>query len=229
MSYKAPVRDLLFSLAHAAQFDQLASAFPAADSATVSAVLEGAGALAADVLAPLNRSGDQHGARLEAGGVRAPGGFAKAYEQFASGGWNSLAAEPDVGGQGLPRALESAVFEMVQGANMAFGLCPMLTLGAVAAISANGDEAQKARFLPKLVSGEWTGTMNLTEPQAGSDLAAIATRAVPDDAGGYRLSGEKIFLTWGDHDLTENIVHLVLARLPDAHQGARGLARVVAP
>jgi alkylation response protein AidB-like acyl-CoA dehydrogenase len=229
MSYKAPVRDLLFSLRHAAEFDRLASAFPAADPATVEAVLEGAGALAVDVLAPLNRSGDKQGARFENGQVRAPEGFAQAYQAFAQGGWNGLAADPDFGGQGLPKALESAVFEMVQAANLAFGLCPMLTLGAIEAISANGDEAQKARFLPKLVSGEWTGTMNLTEPQAGSDLAAIAAKAIPDGEGGYRLSGEKIYITWGDHDIAENVVHLVLARLPDAPQGSRGLSLFIAP
>jgi len=229
MSYKAPVRDLLFSLRHAAEFDRLASAFPAADPATVEAVLEGAGALAADVLAPLNRSADKHGARFENGQVRTPEGFADAYRAFAQGGWNSLAADPDFGGQGLPKALESAVFEMVQAANLAFGLCPMLTLGAIEAISAGGDDDQKARFLPRLISGEWTGTMNLTEPQAGSDLAAIATKAMPDDEGGYRLSGEKIYITWGDHDVAENIVHLVLARLPDAPQGSRGLSLFIAP
>ncbi len=229
MSYKAPVRDLMFSLTHAAEFGRLASAFPAADLATVEAVLDGAGALSVDVLAPLNRSGDKTGALFEGGRVRAPAGFAAAYQQFARGGWNGLAADGGVGGQGLPKALESAVFEMFQGANMAFGLCPMLTLGAIEAISANGDEAQKARFLPKLVSGEWTGTMNLTEPQAGSDLAAIITRATPDDAGGYKLNGQKIYITWGDHDLAENIVHLVLARLPDAPQGSRGLSLFIAP
>ena len=229
MSYKAPVRDLLFSLSHAAEMDRLGAAFPTVDASTAEAVLEGAGALAVDILAPLNRPGDQNGARFENGQVRAPPGFAKAYQAFSAGGWGSLAADPLFGGQGLPKALESAVFEMVQSANMAFGLCPMLTLGAIEAIGANGDEGQKARFLPRLVSGEWTGTMNLTEPQAGSDLAAIACRATPDGAGGYRLSGEKIYITWGDHDLTENVVHLVLARLPDAPQGSRGLSLFVAP
>jgi len=229
MSYKAPVRDLLFSLRHAAEFDRLASAFPAADLATVEAVLEGAGALAVDVLAPLNRSADKHGARFENGQVRAPEGFAEAYQAFSQGGWNSLGADPDFGGQGLPKALESAVFEMVQASNMAFGLCPMLTLGAIEAISAGGDADQKARFLPRLISGEWTGTMNLTEPQAGSDLAAITTKATPEPDGDYRLSGEKIYITWGDHDLAENVVHLVLARLPDAPQGSRGLSLFIAP
>ena len=228
MSFKAPVRDLLFSLTHAAEIDRLAGAFPDADLATMDVVLVGAGALSADILAPLNGPADKEGARFENGHVRAPKGFAKAYEAFAEGGWGGLAADPLFGGQGLPKALEAAVFEMVQGANMAFGLCPMLTLGAIEAITASGDEAQKARFLPKMVSGKWTGAMNLTEPQAGSDLAAISSRATPDGEGGYRLSGEKIYITWGDHDLTENIVHLVLARLPDAPQGSRGLSLFVA-
>jgi alkylation response protein AidB-like acyl-CoA dehydrogenase len=229
MSYKAPVRDLLFSLTHAAEFDRLAAAFPAADTATAEAVLEGASALASDILAPLNRPGDVEGARFEDGQVRTPAGFPQAYRAFAEGGWNGLAAHPDHGGQGLPKALQSAVLEMVQGANMAFGLCPMLTLGAIEAFAAHGDEGQKARYLPKLISGAWTGTMNLTEAQAGSDLGLITTRATPDEAGGYRLSGEKIYITWGDHDLTDNIVHLVLARLPDAPPGSRGLSLFAAP
>jgi alkylation response protein AidB-like acyl-CoA dehydrogenase len=229
MSYKPPVRDLVFTLSEAADLQSLAGVFPAADAETVSAVLEGAGALAANVLAPLNQSGDRQGARLENGVVRAPDGFADAYRQFADGGWNGLAADPRFGGQGLPKALELAVFEMVQGANMAFGLCPMLTIGAIEALSDRGDERQKALFLPHLVSGRWTGTMNLTEPQAGSDLGAITTRASESPDGGFRLDGEKIYITWGDHDLAENIVHLVLARLPDAPPGSRGLSLFLAP
>ena len=222
MTYKAPVRDILFSLDAAAEFGRLSVLFPNADAETSRAVLEGAGALAADVLAPLNRAGDTIGAKLENGVVRTAPGFADAYKQFASGGWNGLSAAEDHGGQGLPRALEVAVFEMIQGANMAFGLCPMLTLAAIEALSTHGTERHKKHFLPKLVSGEWTGTMNLTEPQAGSDLGAITTRATPD-GDGYRLSGEKIYITWGDHDVADNVVHLVLARLPEAPPGSRGL------
>jgi hypothetical protein len=224
MSYKPPVRDLMFSLEEAAQFGRLAAAFPNADGETVAAILDAAGAFAAEVLAPLNRTGDTQGSRLENGAVRAPDGFKDAYEAFARGGWNSLSANQTHGGQGLPRALDLAVFEMVQGANMAFGLCPMLTQAAIEALTTHGDDRQKATYLPRLVTGEWTGTMNLTEPQSGSDLAAIATRATPDGEGGYELTGQKIFITWGDHDLTENVIHLVLARLPDSPPGSRGLS-----
>ncbi len=229
MSFKPPVRDLQFSLRTAADFGRLETAFPAADADTVSAVLETAGAFAADVLAPLNRPGDLAGVRLENGVVRTTPGFADAYRAFAGGGWNGLTADPQHGGQGLPKALEIAVFEMVQAANMSFGLCPMLTLAAIEALATHGTDAQKATYLPKLVSGEWTGTMNLTEPQAGSDLGGITTRAEPDGQGGYRLTGQKIFITWGDHDVAENIVHLVLARLPDAPAGSRGLSLFLTP
>ncbi|HWE99573.1 MAG TPA: acyl-CoA dehydrogenase [Caulobacteraceae bacterium] len=229
MTYKPPVRDLLFALTHAAGFDQLTPFFENADLETAQAVLEAAGSYCADRLAPLNGPGDRQGARLENGRVRAPDGFAAAYAGFAEGGWNGLSADPASGGQGLPKAIEIAVFEMVQAANLSFGLCPMLSLAAIDAFATHGTDAQKARYLPNLVSGRWTGTMNLTEPQAGSDLGAIATRATPDGKGGYRLNGQKIFITWGDHDLAENVIHLVLARLPDAAPGSRGLSLFVAP
>jgi alkylation response protein AidB-like acyl-CoA dehydrogenase len=229
MTYKAPVRDLMFSLEAAADYGRLAALFPHADAETTTAVLEGAGALAADVLAPLNRIGDTVGAKLENGVVRTAPGFPDAYKQFAAGGWNGLSAAEAHGGQGLPKALEVAVFEMIQGANMAFGLCPMLTLAAIEALSTHGTDRQKSLYLPRLVSGEWTGTMNLTEPQAGSDLGAITSRATPDGDGGYRLSGEKIYITWGDHDVADNVVHLVLARLPDAPPGSRGLTLFLCP
>ena len=229
MTYKPPVRDLVFALESAADFSRLSGHFPTADADTVNAVLETAGSLCADVLAPLNRPGDLTGARHENGKVLAAPGFGDAYLQFAQGGWNGLSSDPADGGQGLPKALEIAVFEMVQGANMAFGLCPMLTLGAIEALTSHGTPRQRALYVPKLVSGEWTGTMNLTEPQSGSDLGAISTRAEPDGNGGYRLTGQKIFITWGDHDVAENIVHLVLARLPEAPPGSRGLTLFVAP
>ena len=224
MTYKPPVRDLKFALEVAADFATLAAGSPGADADTVSAVLEAAGDLTAGVLAPINRPGDQYGARIENGHVITAPGFVEAYRQFAAGGWHGLSASPDFGGQGLPKALEIAVFEMIQSANMAFGLCPMLTLAAIEALSSHGTPRQKALYLPKLISGEWTGTMNLTEPQAGSDLGGLTTRADPDGKGGYRLNGQKIFITWGDHDVAENIVHLVLARLPDAPPGSRGLS-----
>ncbi|ENZ80422.1 MULTISPECIES: acyl-CoA dehydrogenase [Caulobacter] len=229
MTYRAPVRDLAFSLRHAAGFDRLADAFPEADADTVAAVLEAAGAFASDVLAPLNRQGDLVGAKLENGVVRCAPGFADAYQRFAQGGWTSLAAPTEHGGQGLPKTLEVAVLEMVQAANMAFGLCPMLSLGAIEALEHHGSESQKATYLPRLVSGEWTGTMNLTEPQAGSDLAALTTIATPDGDGGWKISGQKIYITWGDHDAADNIVHLVLARTPDAPPGVKGISLFLAP
>jgi len=229
MTFRAPVRDIAFSLRHAAGFDSLATAFPEADTETVAAVLEAAGQFAADVLAPLNRQGDLVGARLENGVVRSAPGFADAYRQFAQGGWTGLAAATAHGGQGLPKTLEVATFEMVQAANMAFGLCPMLSLGAIEALAQHGTDRQKALYLPRLVSGEWTGTMNLTEPQSGSDLASITTLAIPDGDGGWSISGQKIYITWGDHDVADNIVHLVLARTPDAPPGVKGISLFLAP
>jgi hypothetical protein len=231
MSYRAPVRELLFALTEIVDVGQLSATptFADLDTDTLSAVLEAAGAIANDVLAPLNRPGDLAGARYENGKVTAAPGFAEAYKLFADGGWTGLAADPAFGGQGLPKALELAMFETVHAANMAFGLCPMLTQGAVEAIHAHGTDRQKALFLPKMISGQWTGAMNLTEPQAGSDLGALTTRADPDGHGGWRLHGQKIFITWGDHDCAENIVHLVLARLPHAPAGSRGISLFIAP
>ncbi|MCF8506157.1 MAG: acyl-CoA dehydrogenase [Caulobacter sp.] len=228
MTYRPPLRDMTAAL-KAAGFDRLGEAFPEADAETVWAVLEAAGEFASGVIAPLNGQGDKVGAQYANGKVTAAPGFADAYRQFVESGWNSLSAEPEFGGQGLPKTLEIAVFEMIQAASLAFGLCPMLTQGAIEALAAHGTDSQKARFLPKLVSGEWTGTMNLTEPQAGSDLAALTTRAEPDGEGGYRLTGQKIFITWGDHDVADNIVHLVLARLPGAPEGSRGISLFVCP
>ena len=229
MTYKAPVRDLMFALEEAADFASLGKLFPGADAETARAVLEAAGAFTVEVLAPLNAPGDRAGATFENGQVRAAPGFAKAYGEFAAGGWNGLSADPEFGGQGLPKALEIAVFEMIHASNMAFGLCPMLTLAAIEALSLHGTDRQKALYLPKLISGEWTGTMNLTEPQAGSDLGGITTRAESDGDDGWRLTGQKIFITWGDHDAADNIVHLVLARLADAPPGSRGLTLFLTP
>ncbi|MDP3855788.1 acyl-CoA dehydrogenase [Phenylobacterium sp.] len=228
MTFRAPVRDLALSLQTAGHPALVGQAFPDLDEDTVIAVLEAAGAFVESELAPLNRKGDQVGARFENGVVSAAPGFAQAYQAFVAGGWNSLSADPEHGGQGLTKAMELAVFEMVHAANMAFGLCPMLTQGAIEALDLHGTERQKRLVLPKLVSGEWTGTMNLTEPQAGSDLAAVTTRADPDGEGGYRLHGQKIFITWGDHDAAENICHLVLARLPDSPPGVKGISLFLA-
>jgi alkylation response protein AidB-like acyl-CoA dehydrogenase len=227
MSYAPPLRDLTFALSDIAGTDALRPFHPAYDRDTEAAVLDAAGRFAADVLAPLNRSGDQEGARIENGQVFVAPGLKDAWRAFAAGGWNALAADPEYGGQGLPKVLQTAVFEMFNAANMAFSLCPMLTQGAYEAIAAHGSDAQKALYLPKLASGEWTGTMNLTEPQAGSDLAALRTRAEPQADGTFSLTGQKIFITWGDHDCTDNIVHLVLARLPDAPAGTKGVSLFV--
>ena len=228
MTYRPPVEDLVIALYAAAGLDRLEPHAPGLDRAMAGAVLEAAGALAAGVLAPLNRPGDLQGSRLQDGRVVSPDGFPDAYRAFVEGGWNSLSALPEHGGQGLPKALELAVFEMVNSANMAFALCPTLTQAAIEALQVHGTARQKALYLPRLVSGEWPGTMHLTEPQAGSDLAQIRTTATPAGDGSWRLDGQKIFITWGDHDLTDNIVHLILARTPDAPEGVRGLSLFLA-
>ncbi|CAN7521275.1 acyl-CoA dehydrogenase [Phenylobacterium sp. LjRoot219] len=228
MTFRAPMRDLAFALSAAGHDALLETAFPDLDAATLQAVLEAAAAFAEDVLAPLNQSGDRVGARFDDGRVVLPPGFADAYRRFAAGGWTGLSADLEFGGQGLPKALEVAVMEMVHAANMSFGLCPTLSLGAIEALSRHGTKRQQRLVLPKLVSGDWTGTMNLTEPQAGTDLAALTTKAEPDGEGGYRLTGQKIFISWGDHDAADNICHLVLARLPDAPPGVKGLSLFLA-
>jgi hypothetical protein len=226
MNFRAPVRDLAFTLTEVAKIGRLPDA---PDRDTIDAVLAGAADLAETVLAPLNRVGDREGARYENGRVSLPTGFQEAYQAYAQGGWGGLSADERWGGQGLPTALAQAVLETVHAANMAFGLCPLLTLAAVEALAAHGTPEQQALYLPRLVSGEWTGTMNLTEPQAGTDLAAVRTRAEPNGDGTYALHGSKIFITWGDHDVAPNIVHLVLARLPGAPEGVRGLSLFLAP
>jgi alkylation response protein AidB-like acyl-CoA dehydrogenase len=230
MGFRAPVRDIAFALNEVAGLNALlaAGAFADFDTETCLQVLAAAGDFAVDVLAPLNRTGDIEGARFENGRVFAAPGFADAYRKFSDGGWTSLAAPPDFGGQGLPRSVAVAVFDMVTAANMSFGLCPMLSEAGIHLLAAHGTPRQKQIYLPKLVSGEWTGTMNLTEAQAGSDLALIRTRAEPD-GDKYRVTGQKIFITWGDHDCAENIVHLVLARLPDAPEGTKGISLFLVP
>ncbi|MGB3627714.1 MAG: acyl-CoA dehydrogenase family protein, partial [Henriciella sp.] len=230
MSYRAPVDEMAFALKTMARLDRLTgSDFPDFDMDLVEPILEEAGKLAGDVLAPLNQTGDAQGAQLTGDGVVAPHGFAEAYKQFAEGGWMGLAAPVEWGGQGLPKTLANAVLELLHGSNMSFGLCPMLSLGAIEALVAHGHEAEQKKYLPKLVSGEWTGTMNLTEPQAGSDVGALKTKAVPKGDGSYEITGQKIYITWGDHDMAENIIHLVLARLPDAPEGSRGISLFVVP
>jgi alkylation response protein AidB-like acyl-CoA dehydrogenase len=224
MSYTAATDDQLLALKVSAGIDELG-----AEPDTVEAIVHGIGAFAAAEWAPLNRIGDTQGARLENGVVRLPDGFAEAYQAYVAQGWNAIAAPERFGGQAMPYALAVNVLENLGTANMAFALLPMLTVGAIEALDHHGTPEQQAMYLPKLVSGAWTGTMNLTEPQAGSDVGALRTTATLADDGTYRIRGQKIFITWGEHELAENIVHLVLARLPDAPAGSRGISLFVVP
>lgn len=232
MSYNPPIQDQLFILKNSIGIDVLQS-LPhqeELDESLVEAVLDEAGKLARDVLAPLNKTGDNDGTkRHEDGSVTTAKGWIDAYNAYRDGGWNAVPFEPTHGGQGLPWTLAFCVQEMWQGANMSFGLCPLLNQGAVEAIEAHGSDAQKEYYLPKLIEGTWTGTMNLTEPQAGSDLAAIRTKAEPTGDDTYKIFGQKIFITYGEHDLAENIIHLVLARLPDALEGVKGISLFIVP
>ncbi len=228
--YSAPTRDMRFVLNELAGLSAL-NQLPGLEDATadtVAAVLDEAARFATQVLAPLNRAGDIAGTRCEDARVIPPAGFGDAYRAFTEGGWGSLPFAPEYGGQGLPELVAAATNEIWQSANMAFALCPMLTEGCAVALGSHGSAELQAVFLPKLVSGEWTGTMNLTEPQAGSDLAGIKTRAVPN-GDSYLLTGRKIFITWGDHDFTDNIVHMALARLPEAPPGVKGISLFLVP
>lgn len=230
MAYTAPVREMRFVLEEIADIEGL-SALPGYDHATpdvVEAVLTEAARVAGDVWAPTNTAGDKETSRLENGAVKTPTGFKEAYKQFAEGGWNAVVCPPEHGGQGLPWALGMAVNEMWQSANLALSLCPLLTAAAIEAIEKHGTEEQKTTYLPHLISGHWTGTMNLTEPQAGTDLAAIRTTATK--AGDhYLMKGQKIFITFGEHDFTENIIHLVLARIDGLPEGNDGLGLFIVP
>ena len=234
-TYTAPLKDMKFVLNELAGLAEVAK-LPGCEEATpdtVDAILEEAARFASGVLDPLNRSGDQEGSKWSDGEVRTPKGFRDAYRQFAEGGWNALPFEPGWGGQGLPKLVATPVDEMWTSANMSFSLCPLLTQGAVHALALRGSEALQQTYIPKMVTGEWTGTMNLTEPQAGSDLALVKTRAIraKDEKLGehYRISGQKIFITYGEHDLTKQIVHLVLARTPEAPEGTKGISLFVVP
>ncbi|WP_242392521.1 acyl-CoA dehydrogenase [Anaeromyxobacter oryzisoli] len=229
--YAAPLRDMQFVLRELAPLEEIAR-LPGCGDVTLDvaeAILQEAGKFAAGVLSPLNASGDRAGARVQDGEVSTAPGWRDAYRQFVDGGWNALSPDPALGGQGVPRLVSALVEEMWNGANVAFALCPMLTRGAIEAIELRGSEELKRTYLPKLVSGQWTGTMVLTEPQAGSDLSAVRTRATPQPDGTYRLEGQKIFITYGEHDLAENIIHLVLARTPDAPEGVKGISLFVVP
>lgn len=228
--YNAPLRDMSFVIRELAGLDRILRMpdFEGISEDEVDQILEESARFSREVLGPLNIPGDQEGCRVENKAVIVPDSFADAYGQFVESGWQSLPASPEFGGMGLPETLAAATMEMWQSSNLSFSLCPLLTSGAIAAIKAHASDELKQNYLPKMVSGEWTGTMNLSEPQAGSDLAAVKTRAEPD-GDNYRLTGTKIFITWGDQEFSENVVHLVLARLPDAPEGVRGISLFLVP
>jgi acyl-CoA dehydrogenase len=231
MTYRAPINDMLLALHHGAG---LAAAVKAGhygdfDADITTAVLEEAGRFASDVLAPLNRVGDQNGITLKDGKVTTAPGWPDAYQRWSAAGWNAVSGPEAFGGQGLPLAINAACTEIWSASNIAFGLCPLLTLSAIEALDAHGSAELKTIYLEKLVSGQWTGTMQLTEPQAGSDVGALRSRAERAEDGSYRISGTKIFITYGDHDMTDNIVHFVLARLPDAPPGTKGISLFLIP
>lgn len=231
MTYTAPLTEQRFVLDVIAGLDDLAAlpAFATATPDLVDAILSESAKFAEGVFAPLNKVGDRVGATWADGVVALPEGFRAAQRQYVENGWGSLGADPEYGGQGLPFVLATAVQEQLTSANMAFSLCAMLTLGAIEALQAHGSAAQKQAYLTKLITGQWTGTMNLTEPQAGSDVGALRSRAEPLPDGSYRIQGQKIFITWGEHDCAENIIHLVLARLPDAPPGTKGISLFIVP
>tara|TARA_B100000686_G_scaffold331914_1_gene396043 strand:- start:408 stop:2216 length:1809 start_codon:yes stop_codon:yes gene_type:complete len=229
--YKAPVRDLDFCLKEITDFKKLNDlhVFESLTDDVIDAIFQESGKLASDVMSSINHLGDKAGCIHENGIVRMPDGFKDAYKKYIEGGWNGLSFSEEIGGQGLPFTLGLAVNEMFSSANMALGLCPLLTTGAIEALSAHANHEIKEKYLPKLVSGEWTATMNLTEPQAGSDVGALRTRAILQKDGSYLISGTKIYITYGDHDLSENIIHLVLARTPEAPPGTKGISLFLVP
>jgi len=229
-AYVAPLKDMRFVLNELAGLAEVAKLpeFEEATPDTVDAILKEASKFASEVLDPINLSGDQEGSKLSDGEVRTPRGFRDAYRKFCDGGWNALPFEHEWGGQGLPRLVSTPVQEMWKSSNLSFSLCPLLTQGAVEALLLRGSDALKQAYLPRMIEGRWTGTMNLTEPQAGSDLSLVRTRA-ERQASEYLISGQKIFITYGEHDLADNIVHLVLARTPDAPEGVKGISLFVVP
>jgi len=231
MSYKAPLKDMLFGIRHLAAIDELARipAFADAGFETAQAVLEECAKFNEGVLSPLNWAGDQNPSSWKQGVVTTTPGFKEAFKQYVDGGWQGLQHPLDFGGQGLPKTIGAACGEMLNSANMSFALCPLLTDGAIEALLTAGSDELKATYLEKLVSGQWTGTMNLTEPQAGSDLAAVRSRAEPQPDGTYKVFGTKIYITYGEHDMAENIVHLVLARVTGAPEGVKGISLFVVP
>ncbi|AOS96711.1 Acyl-CoA dehydrogenase [Microbulbifer aggregans] len=231
--YKAPLREMNFLLHEVFAADELWARLPAlegvADRETADAILEEMAKLAANTLDPINRSGDEEGCHWEEGVVTTPKGFPEAYATFCEGGWGALLGNPEYGGMGMPKMLGAQVEEMINSANISFALYPVLTAGACLALDAHGSEELKQRYLPKMYEGSWAGAMDLTEPHAGTDLGIIRTKAEPQEDGSYRVTGSKIFITGGDHDLSENIIHLVLAKLPDAPKGPKGISLFLVP
>ncbi|GHC38381.1 acyl-CoA dehydrogenase [Alcaligenes pakistanensis] len=231
MTYRVPTQDIRFALQELADLPGVLElpGFEDFSAELIDAIIDENARFVEQEVAPLNRAGDQNGAKWNDGVVTTTPGFKKAFEEFAKAGWQGLQHEAELGGQGLPKLIGAVACENINAANLAFSLCPLLTDGVIEAVSMVGSDEQKARFLPPLMEGRWTGTMNLTEPQAGSDLAQVASRAVPQDDGSYRISGQKIFITYGEHDMAENIVHLVLARTPDAPAGVKGISLFIVP
>jgi 3-(methylthio)propanoyl-CoA dehydrogenase len=231
MSYTAPTADMLFVMKHLAGLDAVAAlpGFEDAGADTAAAVLEECARFNQEVLAPLNWEGDKNPSSWHDGAVRTTPGFKQAFRQFAEGGWQGLQHPVAHGGQGLPKLIHAASIEMVNSANLSFALCPLLTDGAIEALLTAGSPEQQATYIPKMISGEWTGTMNLTEPQAGSDLSLVRTRADPQPDGRYKLFGTKIYITYGEHDMADNIVHLVLARVAGAPEGVKGISLFICP
>ncbi|MGB0960231.1 MAG: acyl-CoA dehydrogenase [Halocynthiibacter sp.] len=231
MTYQAPIRDILFNIESLSSWSQVCALprYDDIDAGDARAALEEFGRFCGDVIAPLTREGDEAGAKFNGETVELPSSFATAYSQFVDMGWQSLAHPPEFGGMGLPHAVGAAATEILNAADMSFGLCPLLTNGAIDALLVCGSEDQKNQYLENLITGKWTGTMNLTEPQAGSDLGRVRTKATPADDGSYAISGTKIFITYGEHELSENIIHLVLARTPDAPAGPKGLSLFIVP
>ena len=231
MSYTAPVKDMLFNMQHLAGLEEIAKipGFEEAGMETAQAVLEECARFNQYVLAPLNWEGDKNPSSWKDGVVTTTTGFKQAYQQYAEGGWQGLQHPTDMGGQGLPKTIGAACGEILNSANMSFALCPLLTDGAIEALLTAGSDELKATYLHKLVSGEWTGTMNLTEPQAGSDLSMVCSRAEPQADGTYKVFGTKIYITYGEHDMADNIIHLVLARVTGAPEGVKGISLFVVP
>ncbi len=231
MTYRAPVKDMLFVMKELAGIEAVAALPAHADAGydTAAAVLEESAKLCEDVIAPLNWEGDKYPSSFHDGKVTTTPGFKEAFRQYAEGGWQGLQHPADFGGQGLPKLIHAACSEMVNSANMSFALCPLLTDGAVEALLTAGTPEQQSTYLPKLIDGTWTGSMNLTEPQAGSDLSMVRTRAEPQPDGTYKIFGTKIYITYGEHDMAENIVHLVLARVVGAPEGVKGISLFICP